>query len=53
VPWLVEDEIRRLGGQYSRATDWSAHVVVDENLITGQNPASSIGCAQKLLNALK
>ncbi len=43
VPWFVEDEMRRLGGHYSRAADWSAHVVVDGNLITGQNPASSIG----------
>jgi putative intracellular protease/amidase len=52
VPWFVEDEMRRLGGHYSRASDWSAHVVVDGNLITGQNPASSIGCAREVLNAL-
>jgi putative intracellular protease/amidase len=53
VPWFIEDEVRRLGGRYSRAEDWSAHVAVDGNLITGQNPASSIGAAQKVLNALK
>jgi putative intracellular protease/amidase len=53
VPWFIEDEMRRLGGQYSRAADWSAHVVVDGNLITGQNPASSAEAAQKVLNALK
>jgi putative intracellular protease/amidase len=52
VPWFVEDEMRRLGGHYSRAADWSAHVVVDGNLITGQNPASSLGCAQEVLNVL-
>jgi putative intracellular protease/amidase len=52
VPWFVEDEMRRLGGHYSRAADWSAHVVVDGNLITGQNPASSIDCARNVLNAL-
>jgi len=52
VPWFVEDEMRRLGGHFSRAADWSAHVVVDGNLITGQNPASSAGCAQEVLNAL-
>jgi putative intracellular protease/amidase len=52
VPWFVEDEMRRLGAHYSRAADWSAHVVVDGNLITGQNPASSIDCARKVLNAL-
>jgi putative intracellular protease/amidase len=53
VPWFVEDEMRRLGGHYSRTADWSAHVVVDGNLITGQNPASSIGCAREVLNALQ
>jgi len=45
--------MRRLGGRYSRAADWSAHVVVDSNLITGQNPSSSIECAQEVLNTLR
>ena len=53
VPWFVENEMRRLGGRYSCAADWSAHVVVDANLITGQNPASSTGTAQEVLNALR
>jgi putative intracellular protease/amidase len=53
VPWFIEDELRRLGGQYSCAADWSPHVVVDGNLITGQNPASSAGAAREVLNALK
>ena len=53
VPWFIEDEMRRLGGEYSSAADWSPHVVVDGNLITGQNPASSTGAARKVLNALK
>ncbi|MBS0416899.1 MAG: type 1 glutamine amidotransferase domain-containing protein [Proteobacteria bacterium] len=53
VPWLVEDEMRRLGARYSCAADWNAHVVVDGNLITGQNPASSTGTAQEVLNALR
>jgi putative intracellular protease/amidase len=53
VPYFVEDEMSRLGGRYSRAADWIAHVVVDDNLITGQNPSSSIGCAQEVLNALR
>jgi len=52
VPWYVEDEMCRLGAHYSRAANWSAHVVVDGNLITGQNPASSVGCAREVLNAL-
>lgn len=52
VPFLVEDEMRRLGGRYSCAENWNAHVVVDANLITGQNPASSVGAAEKMLEML-
>jgi putative intracellular protease/amidase len=53
VPFLIEDEMRRLGGVYSSAANWSPHIVVDGTLITGQNPASSEGAAQKILEALQ
>jgi len=52
VPFLIEDELRRLGGNYSSAADWNPHVVVDGKLITGQNPASSVPAAQRLLEML-
>jgi putative intracellular protease/amidase len=41
-----------LGGDYSKADDWEPCVVVDGNLITGQNPASSKGAASALLDQL-
>lgn len=53
VPFLVEDELKRLGGRYSSGADWTAHVVVDGKLITGQNPASSEAAAERLLEALR
>jgi putative intracellular protease/amidase len=53
VPFLVEDELRRLGGNYSSGPDWTSHVVVDGRLITGQNPASSEGAARKLLEVVR
>jgi putative intracellular protease/amidase len=53
VPFLIEDEMRRLGGNYSSAADWNPHIVVGGTLITGQNPASSEGAAQKILEALQ
>ena len=49
VPFLVEDELKRLGGLYEKAADWQSFVVVDGRLITGQNPASSKAAAQELL----
>jgi putative intracellular protease/amidase len=53
VPFLVEDELKTLGGLYSKGQDWQPHVVGDGLLITGQNPASSVGAAQTLLERLK
>ncbi len=52
VPFLVEDLLKELGGRYTRAADWQPHVVIDDLLITGQNPASSEPAAQALLKLL-
>lgn len=52
VPFLVEDELKKNGGDYSKAADWSPYVVTDGKLITGQNPASSANVAQALLKLL-
>lgn len=52
VPFLVEDELKRLGGLYEKNSNWQSFVVVDGQLITGQNPASSTITAQKLLTNL-
>ncbi|WP_448662085.1 type 1 glutamine amidotransferase domain-containing protein [Sphingomonas sp. CJ20] len=53
VPFLVEAELRALGGSFERTGDWGVHVVQDGLLITGQNPASSGPAADKLLEALR
>lgn len=53
VPFLVEDELKRLGGKYEKALkDWESFVVTDGRLITGQNPASSEAGARALLALL-
>lgn len=52
VPFLVEDMLVANGGVYSKGADWAPHVVVDGNLVTGQNPASSKAAAEALLKLL-
>lgn len=52
VPFLVEDELKKLGGRYEKAPNWQSFVITDGLLITGQNPASSMGAAQELLKLL-
>jgi putative intracellular protease/amidase len=52
VPFLVEDEMLKLGATFSKIRNWGVHVVEAGMLITGQNPASSGPTAKKLLEKL-
>jgi len=52
VPFLVEDELKRLGGLFEKVANWQVFTVVDGRLITGQNPASSTAGAQALLKLM-
>lgn len=52
VPFLVEDELQRKGGRFSKAADWQPYVLTAGRLITGQNPASSGPAATALLERL-
>jgi putative intracellular protease/amidase len=49
VPFLVEDELKAKGGDYSKGPDWGSYVVRDGLLITGQNPGSSAEAAGELV----
>ena len=54
VPVLLEDALISKGGIYSKAdSDFAPHVVVDGQLITGQNPASSASAAERLVEMLE
>jgi putative intracellular protease/amidase len=52
VPFLVEDELLRLGAIFEKVANWQPFSVIDGRLITGQNPASSTLAAQNLLSLL-
>jgi putative intracellular protease/amidase len=52
VPFLVEDELKRLGGFFEKVANWQSFAITDGHLITGQNPASSTAGAQALLKLL-
>ena len=53
VPFLLETELKKLGGHYSKGADWASFTQQDGLLITGQNPASSEEVAKLLLKTLK
>ena len=53
VPFLLEDELKTKGANYTKADDWHPYAITDGNLITGQNPQSSELVAEAVLQKLK
>jgi putative intracellular protease/amidase len=53
VPFLVEEELKRIGGLYEKAADWESFAIVDGRVVTGQNPASSTAAARALIGVLQ
>ena len=52
VPFLLESELVKRGGDFQSVADWNAFAIQDGLLISGQNPTSSELAATKLLAAL-
>ena len=53
VPFLLESRLREQGATFIGAPNFAEHVVVDGNLVTGQNPASSAAAARALLELFR
>ena len=53
VPFLVEDELLRLGAIFEKKANWEPFSIVDGRLITGQNPASSTVTQRRFLTIAK
>lgn len=52
APWLLEDRLVAGGAQYESGAPWASHVVVDGNLVTGQNPVSAENTTHAFLRAI-
>ncbi|MDU8999628.1 type 1 glutamine amidotransferase domain-containing protein [Streptomyces mirabilis] len=50
--WLLQDRLVEAGVDFQEGEPWAPKVVVDRNLVTGQNPASSAPLAAELLKRL-
>jgi putative intracellular protease/amidase len=53
VPFLLESALTEQGGKFHAAAPWSDNSIADGNLVTGQNPASARGTAQKVIALLE
>ncbi|MEU6982248.1 type 1 glutamine amidotransferase domain-containing protein [Streptomyces sp. NPDC046324] len=50
--WLLESRLVEAGVEFRSGEPWAPFVVVDRNLVTGQNPASAAPLADELLKKL-
>ncbi|SFL01207.1 type 1 glutamine amidotransferase domain-containing protein [Geodermatophilus ruber] len=53
APWLLEDRLRAAGARFRSGPAWAPFVVVDGDLVTGQNPASSREAAERVVGLLQ
>jgi putative intracellular protease/amidase len=53
VPFLLEDKLIGRGAKFEKSGLWQTHVVVDERLVTGQNPQSAKEVGEAVLTELK
>lgn len=52
VPFFLENRMREIGANFQKSGPDKAHVAIDNNLITGQNPASARPLGEALVSAL-
>jgi putative intracellular protease/amidase len=53
VPFLLESKLRQRGARFENAAPWRECVIRDENLITGQNPASAGALARQMIRRME
>ncbi|KAJ3181385.1 hypothetical protein HDU85_003701 [Gaertneriomyces sp. JEL0708] len=50
VPFMLEDALKKSGAKFEKAKEqWDAFVIVDGRIVTGQNPSSATGVAEKIV----
>jgi putative intracellular protease/amidase len=53
VPFELETALTKQGAIFHKTSPWQAYSIADGNLVTGQNPASAKGVAQKMFERLE
>ncbi len=52
VPFMLESTLKQRGALHQGADNWHSKVVVEGNLITGQNPQSATGVGEAIRDFL-
>ncbi|MDW3191540.1 MAG: type 1 glutamine amidotransferase domain-containing protein [Cytophagales bacterium] len=53
VPFLLESALKEKGAKFLSVSPWQANSIADGRLVTGQNPASAKGVAEKMIALLE
>ncbi|MHC5825605.1 MAG: type 1 glutamine amidotransferase domain-containing protein, partial [Nostoc sp.] len=53
VPFELETALTKQGALFHKTAPWQAFSITDGNLVTGQNPASAKGVAEKMIALLE
>jgi putative intracellular protease/amidase len=53
VPFELETALTQQGAIFHKTEPWQAFSIADGNLVTGQNPASAKGVAEKMIELLE
>lgn len=53
IPFLLEESLSRSAAQYRKVQPWGEHIVEDERLVTGQNPASAHAVGKAIVEMIK
>ncbi|WP_298417255.1 type 1 glutamine amidotransferase domain-containing protein [uncultured Kordia sp.] len=52
IPFMLDEELIKQGAIFSCTNPFESYVINDQNLVTGQNPASASGVALKMIDLL-
>ena len=52
VPFLLEDALNEAGASHQAGPDFEPKIVIDDRLVTGQNPASATGVAETVVSEI-
>lgn len=52
IPFMLDEELIKQGAVFSHTKPFKSYVIIDDNIVTGQNPASASNVALKMIELL-
>lgn len=52
IPFMLDEELIKQGAVFSHTKPFKSYIIIDDNIVTGQNPASASNVALKMIELL-